>query len=44
MQELIKIAEYNGKNVVSARNIYNFLDIKTDFTDWCKRMFEYGFE
>lgn len=44
MQELIKIVEYNGKNVVSARNIYNFLDIKTDFTDWCKRMFEYGFE
>ena len=44
MQELIKITEHNGENVVSARNVYNYLDVKTDFTDWCKRMFEYGFE
>lgn len=21
-----------------------FLEVKTDFTEWCKRMFEYGFE
>lgn len=34
----------NGKNVVSARMLHSFLEVKTDFTDWCKRMFEYGFE
>jgi len=44
MNELIKITETENGNLVSAREIYNFLDVKTDFTDWCKRMFEYGFE
>lgn len=41
--ELIKITNNNGQNAVSARELYNFLEVKTDFTDWCKRMFEYGF-
>lgn len=40
--ELVKIE--NGKSVVSARMLHNFLEVKTGFTDWCKRMFEYGFE
>jgi len=44
MNELIKITEQNGNQVVSARELYLFLEIKTDFTDWCKRMFDYGFE
>lgn len=44
MNELIKIKEQNGNKAVSARELYAFLEIKTDFTDWCKRMFEYGFE
>jgi anti-repressor protein len=44
MEELITISEQNGQNVVSARELYTFLEIKTDFTNWCKRMFEYGFE
>ncbi len=44
MIELIKISKQNDKNVVSARDLHNFLEVKTDFTDWCKRMFDYGFE
>lgn len=29
------------KRVVSARELYEFLGVKTDFTDWCKRNNEY---
>lgn len=43
MKELIKITEQNGKQAVSARELHQFLEIGTDFTNWCKRMFEYGF-
>lgn len=44
MQELIKISQdAQGNKVVSARELYVFLSVKTDFSDWCKRMFEYGF-
>ena len=44
MQELIKItAGIQGMQVVSARELHEFLQVQTDFTDWCKRMFEYGF-
>ncbi len=42
--ELIKITEENGSQVVSARELHSFLEVNTKFTDWCKRMFEYGFE
>lgn len=41
--ELIRINENNGKQTVSARELHEFLEVKTDFTEWCKRMFEYGF-
>ncbi len=45
MENLINInGENGGKQVVSARELYKFLGIQTDFTDWCKRMFDYGFE
>lgn len=45
MEEIIKITEKTGLGqVVSARELYEFLEVRTDFTDWCKRMFEYGFE
>jgi phage anti-repressor protein len=44
MNELIKITETNGQKAVSARELYDFLGIKRDFTTWCKKMFEYGFE
>lgn len=43
MKELIKVQNHEGKNIVSARDLHAFLGIRTDFTDWCKRMFEYGF-
>jgi anti-repressor protein len=45
MQELIHVTtNEQGFKVVSARELYNFLEIKSDFSDWCKRMFDYGFE
>ena len=45
MQEIIKIQENNGKQAVSARELYEFLEVNTKFADWCGRMFEqYGFE
>lgn len=44
MQQLIKITENNGNRAVSARELYNFLEVKTDFTDWIKRMLDYGFD
>jgi len=43
MEQLIKITEKEGKQLVSARDLYDFLDVTTDFTTWCKRMFDYGF-
>lgn len=43
MEAIITIKQQNGNSVVSARELYLFLEIKTDFTKWCKRMFEYGF-
>lgn len=45
MQELIKITENeNGQKVVSARDLHLFLEVQTDFSNWAKRMFEYGLE
>lgn len=43
MQELIKITERNGQQVVSARELHLFLEVETRFNDWIIRMFEYGF-
>ena len=39
--ELVKVE--NGNSVVSARDLHTFLEVGADFTNWCKRMFEYGF-
>ena len=44
MNELVRITEHNGSKAVSARELFVFLGIKADFTNWCKRMFAYGFE
>lgn len=44
MNELIPINNNDGQKVVSARDLAQFLEVKTDFTDWMKRMFGYGFE
>jgi anti-repressor protein len=40
-QELINSL---GEMAVSARELYGFLEVKTQFTKWCERMFEYSFE
>ena len=39
MNELIKITDKEGQQIVSARELHEFLEIGTDFTIWCKRMF-----
>ena len=44
MNELIKIQQHNGKQAVSAKELYEFLEVKSNFTTWTARMFEYGFE
>lgn len=44
MDELIRIQDNNGKKAVSARELFVFFDVKSDFTHWIKRMFKYGFE
>lgn len=41
--ELIKITEQDGKQLVSARELHEFLEIKTRFDTWFNRMIEYGF-
>jgi phage anti-repressor protein len=44
MTELIKITtNENGEQAVSARELYNFLEVRTAFKDWFPRMCEYGF-
>lgn len=43
MSDLIKITTKNGKQLVSARELHEFLEIKTDFRKWFPRMCEYGF-
>lgn len=40
MNELIKIQERDGKKAVSARDLYEFLEVKTRFNDWITRRIE----
>ena len=42
--ELIKIIEREGRKLVSGRELHEFLEIKTKYKDWFRRMVEYGFE
>ena len=42
--ELIKIIEREGRQLVSGRELHEFLEIGTKYTDWFRRMVEYGFE
>ena len=43
-EELIKITtNEEGKQLVSGRELHEFLEIKTDFRKWFPRMCEYGF-
>ncbi|WP_052910577.1 antA/AntB antirepressor family protein [Riemerella anatipestifer] len=42
--ELIKITERNGNSAVSARELYQFLESKQQFSDWIQnRIRDYGF-
>ena len=44
MNELIKIEiNEDGEQLVSARELHKFLEVKTKFKDWFPRMCEYGF-
>lgn len=43
MQELIKITNKDGRQVVSASELHSFLGISTPLSIWAPRMFEYGF-
>ena len=42
--ELIKITEREGRQLVSGRELHEFLGVKTKYKDWFPRMMEYGFE
>lgn len=40
MNELIKIEERNGEQLVSARELHKFLEVKTEFKIWISRIIE----
>ena len=44
MQELIKITEKEGQQLVSARELHEFLESNERFSKWFLRMVDYGFE
>ncbi len=44
MYDLIEVNYDNDRPTVSARELHQFLNIKTAFKDWFPRMCEYGFE
>ena len=44
MSDLIKITTKDGKQLVSARELHDFIGIGVHFSTWMKRMCEYGFE
>ena len=44
MSDLINITTKDGKQLVSARELHDFLGIGVHFSTWMKRMCEYGFE
>lgn len=43
MNELIRVTYENDRPVVSARDLHEFLEVGTRFSDWFPRMCEYGF-
>ena len=44
MKPLIKTIEHNGNSFISARELHQFLEVKSHFKDWIKRRIDdYGF-
>jgi anti-repressor protein len=43
MQHLLNLREQDGKTVISARELYEFLQLTERFSKWVERMFDYGF-
>lgn len=43
MNELIKVTYTSDRPTVSARDLHEFLEVKTAYKDWFPRMCEYGF-
>ena len=43
MNDLIKVDYSKERPTVSARELHEFLEIKTKYVDWFNRMKEYGF-
>lgn len=43
MKDLIKVNYDNDRPLVSARELYEFLELKSRYNDWFDRMCEYGF-
>lgn len=43
MNELIKVNYENDRPTVLARDLYDFLEVKSKYADWFKNMCEYGF-
>ncbi|MFG5564217.1 antA/AntB antirepressor family protein [Enterococcus faecalis] len=45
MKELIKVTtNENNEQLVSGRELHEFLEVKDNYTDWFKRMTTYGFD
>lgn len=44
MEDLIKVNYDNDRPLVSARELHEFLGVKTEYRHWFPRMCEYGFE
>lgn len=44
MDELLKINYETDRITLSARELHEFLEIQTKYSDWFKRMIEYGFD
>ncbi len=44
MNELLKVNYDNDRITLSARELHEFLEIRTKYEDWFRRMVEYGFE
>lgn len=43
MNELIKITEKDGQQLVSARELHEFLEVSERFSNWFNRQLQYGF-